>query len=343
MQCGLINEWPPNHIGPWTAAYKLFIASCRQHPTHIKAKNNKKEFNMSKLITVFGATGQQGGAVARALQDKGYKVRAVTRNPDSSKAKELQAKGAELVQVKNMEDVASLEAAIKGAYGVFLVTNFWGLFAENPETAYDREIAQGKATGDVCKKLGVKHLVFSGLEYVKDITGKPCPHFDAKGIVEKYLDEIGVPNTSTRYSYYYENFIAIAPQKNDDGTYTMTLPVKKAVDAISVEDGGPAVAAIFDRPEEYIGKKVGISGDKMTLSEYAAIMSKVTGKTLTYNEVPYEVFEKFPFPGADELAAMFEFYDVGNPDRNIEKTRELNPSTLSFQQWAEKNKDKLLN
>ncbi len=156
---------------------------------------------MSKLITVFGATGQQGGAVARALLAKGYTVRAVTRNPDSPKAKELQAKGAELVQVKNMDDVASLEAAIKGAYGVFLVTNFWGMFAENPETAYDREIAQGKAAGDLCKKLGVKPLVYSGLPYVKEIMGKPCPHLDSKGIVEKYLDENGIPNTSARYPF----------------------------------------------------------------------------------------------------------------------------------------------
>ena len=298
---------------------------------------------MSKLITVFGATGQQGGAVARALLAKGYKVRAVTRNPDSPKAKELQAIGAELVQVKNMDDAGSLEAAIKGAYGVFLVTNFWGMLAENPATAYDREIAQGKAVGDLCKKLGVKHLVYSGLEYVKEIIGKPCPHFDAKGIVEKYLDENGIPNTSTRYSFYYDNFAdMIAPQKNDDGTYTLTTPVKKAMDGISVADAGPAVAVIFDKPEEYIGKKIGLSGDKLTLSEYAAIIGKVTGKTVTYNEIPYEVFAKFPFPGADDLANMFEFYDAGNPDRNIQRTRELNPSTLSFQQWAEKNKDKLL-
>ena len=297
---------------------------------------------MSKLITVFGATGNQGGSVARALLDKGYKIRAVTRNPDNANAKALQARGAEVVQVKNMEDIASLEAAIKGAYGVFLVTNYWGLLGENPETAYDREIAQGKAAGDVCKKLGIKHLVFSGLEYVKDIIGKPCPHFDAKGIVEKYLDEIGVPNTSTRYSYYYENFIAFPPQKNDDGTYTMTWPMKGAMDGVSVEDGGPAVAAIFDNPQEYIGKKIGFSGNKITLSEYTAIISKVTGKTLKYNEVPYDVFAKFPFPGADDLAVMFEFYDVGNPDRDIEKTRKLNPASLSFQQWAEKNKDKLL-
>lgn len=297
---------------------------------------------MAKLITVFGATGNQGGAVARALLDKGYKVRAVTRNPDNANAKALQGLGAELVQVKDMEDAASLEAAIKGAYGVFLVTNFWGLLGENPETAYDREIAQGKAVADVSKKLDVKHLVFSGLELVKDIIGKPCPHFDGKGIVEKYLDEIGVPNTSTRYPFYYENFIGFAPQKNDDGTYSMAWPMKGAMDAVSVADGGPAVAAIFDNPDEYIGKKVGFSGDKMTMSEYAAIISKVTGKTLKYNEVPYEVFAKFPFPGADDLAVMFEFYDIGNPHRDIEKTRKLNPATLSFQQWAEKNKDKLL-
>ena len=299
---------------------------------------------MSKLITVFGATGQQGGAVARALLAKGYKVRAVTRNPDNPKAKELQTKGAELVQVKNMDDVASLETAIKGAYGVFLVTNYWGMLAENPETAYDREIAQGKAAGDLCKKLGVKHLVYSGLEYVKEIIGKPCPHFDSKGIVEKYLDETGVPYTSARYSFYYDNFATmLTPQKNDDGTYTLTMPAKGAMDGIGVEDGGPAVAAIFDNPEKYIGKKIGLSGDKITLSEYVAILSKVTGKTLTYNEVPYEVFAKFPFPGADDLAVMFEFYDVGNPERSIEETRALNPSTTTFQQWAEKNKDKLLN
>ena len=175
---------------------------------------------MSKLITVFGATGQQGGAVARALLAKGYKVRAVTRNPDSAKAKELQAKGAELVQVKNMDDVASLEAAIKGAYGVFLVTNYGGLLSEtqNPETAHNREIAQGKAAGDICKKLGVKPLVFSGLEYVRDIIGKPYLHFDSKGTVEKYLDEIGVPNTSTRYPFSFEILLPLVPRR------TMTAP-----------------------------------------------------------------------------------------------------------------------
>ena len=168
--------------------------------------------------------------------------------------------------------------------------------AENPNTAYEREIGQGKAVGDICKRLGVKHLVYSGLEHVQKILGIECTHFDGKGIVEEYLEEIGVPFTSTRYSYYFDNFMSFPPQKNDDGTYTLTYPMDGPMDAVSVEDAGPVVAAIFDSPSEFIGKKVGLSHDKMTLHEYTAIISKVTGKTLKYNQVPVKVFQKFPFP-----------------------------------------------
>ena len=176
-----------------------------------------------KLITVFGATGQQGNSVARALLARKYQVRIVTRNPDNTKAKELKELGAEIAQVTNMDNVEELEKAIQGAYGVFAVTNYWGMLAENPETAFDREIAQGKAIGDICKRLGVKHLVYSGLEHIKEIMGKPCPDFDGKAIVEKYLDEICVPNTSVRYSFYFENFATILQlKKEEDGTYTIT-------------------------------------------------------------------------------------------------------------------------
>lgn len=295
---------------------------------------------MSKLFTVFGATGNQGNAVAKALLSKTHRVRAVTRNPDNAKAKELKELGAEIVTVKNMDTIEELEKAIQGAYGVFCVTNYWGLFVENPDTAFDREVAQGKAVGDLCKKHGVKHLVYSGLENVKEITGKPCPHFDSKGIVEKYVDDIKVPNTSVRYSFYSENFISVPPQKNEDGSYTMTWPLQKQLDTINVTEAGPAVAAVFESPDEYIGKKIGLSSDKATLVEYAAIISKVTGKTLKFNYVPPEVFAKFPFPGADDLAAMFEFFGFEDgPDRNIELTRKLDPNLSNFEKWATANKD----
>ncbi len=295
-----------------------------------------------KLITVFGATGAQGNSVALALLDNSYKVRALTRNPDGKAAQSLLSKGCEVVKV-DMDDKANLEKAIAGSYGVFAVTNYWGLLAENPATAFDREVAQGKNIGDVCKEAGVKHLVYSGLENVKELIGKPCPHFDGKGIVEKYLDEINVPNTSTRVAYYYENFTKFfPPKKNEDGTYSITLPMKGPMDAVCVSDLGHTVATIFNSPDQFSGKKIGISGDRLTMAEYTAIMSEVTGKTVTYNQVSVETFAGFGFPGADDTAAMFEFYDVGKVDRDAKFTRTLNPNTLDFKQWAEKNKENFI-
>ena len=296
---------------------------------------------MAKLITVFGATGQQGGAVARGLLAReGFQVRGVTRNPDSEKARALKAAGAELVKA-DLGDSASIEAAVRGSYGVFLVTDYWGLFGrlQNEEKAKEEEIAQGKRAGDACKKAGVKHLVYSGLELVEDIIGKPCPHFDGKGIVEKYLDEIGVPNTSTRYPGFFENFATIlAPQKQDDGMVSLTLPMDGPMDGISVEDAGPAVASIFASPDEFIGKKIGFSGDKLTIQQYMSILSKLTGKSIKYNQVTPEQFAQFPFPGAADLATMFDFYARGNPDRDIVLTKRLNPAVRTFEQWATDNK-----
>lgn len=297
----------------------------------------------SKLITVFMATGQQGNAVAKALLANNYKVRAVTRNPDNVKAQELKKLGAEIVQVKNMDNRQDLELAIQGSYGVFAVTNYWGMLTDNPETAYDREITQGKAIGDICKKFGIQHLVYSGLEHVQAIMGKPCPHFDGKGIVEKYLDENGIPNTSTRYAFYFDNFLTyFLMRKQDDGTYSISYPNATGIDGIAVADGGRAVAAIFDNPKEYIGRKIGFSGEKLTGQQYADIIGKVTGRTIKFNHIPAEIFSKFPFPGAEDMAVMFEFYDFGDgPDRSVELTRKLNPATLGFEAWAEQHKDKL--
>ncbi len=295
---------------------------------------------MAKLITVFGATGQQGGAVARALLAKGgFQVRAVTRNPDSEKAKALITAGAEVVKA-DLADSASVEAAVQGAYGVFLVTDYWGIFGrlQDAEKAQEQEIAQGKRVGDACKKAGVKHVIYSGLEVVKDITGTPCPHFDAKGVIEKYLDKIGVPNTSTRYSFYLDNFSGmLRPQKQDDGTYSLTLPMDGPMDGIGVEDSGPAVASIFTNPDEFIGKKIGFSGDRLTIQEYMDILGKITGKKIKYNQVPQEQFATF-FPGADDMAAMFDFYARGNPDRDRTLTKRLNPAVRTFEHWVTDNK-----
>ena len=108
-------------------------------------------------------------------------------------------------------------------------------------------------------------------------------------------------------------------------------------------DGGPAVASIFDNPDDYIGKKIGISGAKLSGDEYAAILSKVTGKTIKFSYIPPDAFAKLPFPGAEDLAVMFEFYDyISDQSQNVEITRKLIPNTTGFEKWAEQNKDRIL-
>ena len=296
---------------------------------------------MARLITVFGATGRQGAPIVNALLQNGFKVRAVTRNPDSKKAKILKATGADTVK-GDLNNAATIETAVHGAYGVFLVTDFWELFNQNKETAFDEEVAQGKAVADACKKAGVEHLVYSGLDPVKDAIGKFCPHLDSKATVEKYLDQIGVPNTSVRYPFYFENFLFFLPQKQEDGTFVSTWPMDGPLYAISVEDGGPVVASIFSNPGEFIGKKIGVAIDKLTMHDYAAIMSKVTGKTIKYNQVSLEVYAQFQFPGAKILAVMFEFFNSGKMQRDINFTRQVNPNAQNFEKWAVMNKDKLL-
>ena len=320
---------------------RLLFIQLRCYQSEFRVVYNNGWKVMAKLVTVFGATGSQGKSVVSALLQNGFKVRAVTRNPDGEKAKALKTTGAGVVK-GDLNDAASIAAAVQGAYGVFLVTDYWGLFRQNQETAFDIEIAQGKTVADACKKAGVKHVIFSGLDPVQDAIGKFCPHLESKAIVEKYLDEIGVPNTSIRYPFYFDNFLdRTPPQKQDNGTFVITLPMDGPMYAISVDDGGPVIVAIFNNPGEYIGKKIGISGDKLTIHEYAAIMSKVSGKTVKYNQVPTEVFAKFPFPGADDLAIMFEFFNSGKIQRDIDLTCYLNPKTLNFEQWATVNEDKL--
>ncbi|CAJ0937830.1 unnamed protein product [Ranitomeya imitator] len=258
-----------------------------------------------KIITVFGATGAQGGSVASALlKDHNFAVRAVTRDTSKPAAVKLKEAGAEVVSA-DLENEKSLEAALSGAYGAFVVTNFWDHFSK------EKEVKQGKAIADLCKRLGLQHVVYSGLENVNKLTGGKLDvlHFDGKGEVEEYFRTISCSMTSVRLAFYFENFLSdCKPQKSKDGTY-------------------------YD-----LGKDIGLSAEKLTVAQYAQIMSKVSGKTIKDAKIPPEVYEKLPFPGAQEMANMFKFY-LMNPDRNVALTHKLNPDTKRFQPWLEEKKE----
>uniref|UniRef100_A0A452QK02 NmrA-like family domain-containing protein 1 n=1 Tax=Ursus americanus TaxID=9643 RepID=A0A452QK02_URSAM len=232
-----------------------------------------------KLVVVFGATGAQGGSVARTLLEDGtFRVRVVTRDPGQKAAKELRLQGAEVVQ-GDQDDEASMELALIGAHAAFIVTNYW----EN--RSQEQEVKQGKLLADLAKRLGLHYVVYSGLENIKKLTAGrlAAGHFDGKGEVEEYFRDIGVPMTSVRLSCYFENLLSyFLPQKAPDGkSYLLSLPMGDVpMDGLSVTDLGPVVLSLLKMPEEYVGRNIGLSTCKHTAEEYAALLSKHTGKTV---------------------------------------------------------------
>ena len=295
--------------------------------------------NHRKKILVFGATGAQGGSVARALLARNqFDVRAFTRKGDSPAAQALREAGAEIA-VGDLDDPASIRAALDGIYGVFGVTNFWEHFAKEAQQGENmiRAIAEAK----------VGHLVLSSLPPIaKETNGAlRSPHFDIKAEHEELAKSLGIPATFVHVPFYYENFLAFFPPRPaGDGTYQFGFPQgDRPLAAISVEDVGSLVAPLFEQPETYIGQVLKPAGDELPASEYAAVMSRRTGADIRYSHVPRETFAALGFPGAEDLADMFEYYRLHIPSRarDIETSRALAPGLQSFDAWLGKNETKL--
>ena len=305
-----------------------------------------------KIIVVFGATGAQGGGLARAIlndPNTEFAVRAVTRDSNSDKAKELAKMGAEVVTA-DVDDPASVRRALDGAYGAYFVTFYWAHFSPEKETAEASTYAQA------AKGAGLKHVIWSTLEDVREyvpldddrmptLMGKyKVPHFDGKGQSDKFFTEAGVPTTFLRASFYWDNFIYFGsgPKKGEDGKLYLTLPIGDAPMAgITAEDIGKCAYGIFKRGSEMIGKTVGIAGEHLTGKQMAKAMSKALGREVIYNKIPAATFRSFGFPGADDLGNMFQFYDEFadelNEIRDVGMSKELNPSLQNFDQWLQKN------
>jgi len=309
-----------------------------------------------KIIAVVGATGAQGGGLARAIladRSGGFALRAITRKPDSDKAQELRNAGAEVVK-GDADDRASIERAFQGAYGVFALTNFWEHFS--PE----RELAQARNMAQAAKSAGVQHVIWSTLEDTREwvpleddrmptLQGKyKVPHFDAKGEADASFRDAGVPTTWLLTSFYWDNLIyfGAGPQRGPDGTLALVFPMDdKKLPAIAVEDIGKSAYSIFKRGQEFIGKKVGIAGEHLTGQQMADALTRALGQEVRYTNVPPEVYRSFGFPGADDLGNMFQFKRDFNEyfcgARNLAFTRSLNPELQTFEEWLAVHKDQI--
>ncbi len=296
--------------------------------------------NNMKIILVTGATGGQGGSVARALlKESKFQVRILTRDINSQKALVLQRAGAEIVK-GDLGDKESLLAAMKDCYGVFGVTNFWEHF--------DKEYQLGKNLIDAVHQSGIQHFVFHTLANYHTLSkGKyRVPHCDIKAELEAYTRSLQLPATFVNIAFYYENFNNFFPlQKDNHGGYYFGFPQGDTkLAAASVEDLGGIVAPLFNNPGEYIGRTVGVVGADHTCDEYATILSKVLNKNIYYTYVPRNVYAAYNFPGAEELANMFEVQRLFIPNRQkeMEESYRINPAMQSFEKWVEKNKDKFI-
>lgn len=309
-----------------------------------------------KLITVFGATGSQGGGLVKAiLSDPGseFSVRAVTRDINSDKAKELAALGAEVV-VADIGDPEAVKKTMEGAYGAFCVTFFWAHYS--PE----KEAAEAKSMAEAAKATGLKHVIWSTLEDTRDyipieddrmptLQGKySVPHFDGKGESDHFFTDAGVPTTFLLTTFYWDNMIyfGMGPKRGADGKLAITFPMgDKRLSGIASEDIGQVAYAIFKKGPSLVNEYIGIAGEHITVADMAKSLSKALGEEVVYNAVTPAQFRSFGFPGADDLGNMFQFYQefeqIFSDKRKIELVKSLYPNLQSFDQWVTKNASRI--
>ncbi|MFJ1811123.1 MULTISPECIES: NmrA/HSCARG family protein [unclassified Streptomyces] len=309
-----------------------------------------------QVIAVAGATGAQGGGVARAIladPDSGFAVRALTRNPASPAAKELAELGAEVVRA-DFHDEPTVHEAFEGAHGAFLVTNFWAHGSAAMETQEINVLVRA------AKATGLRHVVWSTLEDTRDLLplddGRMpvlqdkynVPHFDAKGEGNELFRQAGVPTTFLNTTFFFQGFLqGMGPQRAEDGVLTLTLPLEdgKLLAGVDVDDIGRTAYAILKGGEQFVGSTVNLAGDHLAGAQYAAKFEAVLGEPVRFQSVPYDVFRTLDIPAAEEIANMFQYYGDFDQEftgaRDLNKLRELNPALKSFDAWLAENASKI--
>lgn len=272
-------------------------------------------------VVVTGATGKQGSAVVTNLLERGHKVRAVTRNPESAKAQELAKAGVTLVRA-SLEDTAALTKALEGATSLFAMTT---PFEGGPQA----ETRQGISAANAANAAGA-HLVFNSAGSANRQTG--IPHFDSKYEVEKHIGKIGVSATILAPVYFMEN-LYFGMEQLAKGVFATPLPPTRQLAQIAVADIGAVAVRVLEEPGRFAGKRFDLGGDELTSNDAVAILSRVTGRPFTYFQVPLDVIRQRM---GEDGAKMYEWFDrVGFTFDRAELRREFPDVTFhDFKSWA---------
>ncbi|AID28903.1 uncharacterized protein YbjT (DUF2867 family) [Mesorhizobium sp. USDA 4775] len=276
-----------------------------------------------RSILVTGATGQQGGAVARALLSRGHRVKALTRKPDSDAARQLVAAGAEVV-AGDLADAASIVRAAKDVDTMFLMGNSY-------EAGLEEETRQGILAANAAKAAGIGHLIYSSVADADKQTG--IPHFESKYLVEQHVRQLGIPHTISAPVAFMEN--AVAPWSTgalSQGTLAFAMPPKRALQLVALADIGAFVAALAERREQVFGKRYDFAGDELSGEEQAKILTKAIGRPIRYQEIPIAAARQ----QSEDAALMFEWFDRVGYDVDIAALRRQFPEVRwhGFADWA---------
>ncbi len=282
-------------------------------------------------VLVIGATGAQGGSVARhLLHQQRFKVRALTRNPQSQRAQAMRQAGVEVVY-GDLDDIDSLRTALIDCQAVFGVTNYW--------EHYELEYTQGRQLVEAIITSRVRHIILSTQPPASTISSRTLavPPYDLKAHLEAYVRDTALPASFVHIAFYYENFLrTFLPQRHADGHYVIHLPLDDTpLAAVAAADIGGVVAAMFADPETFIGQTVNIVGDQRPLADYARIMSECSGLPIHYQPLHYTEFAQLALPNASDWAAQFEFNRRYAQDHSadIARCRQRYPALRAFTAW----------
>jgi uncharacterized protein YbjT (DUF2867 family) len=277
----------------------------------------------TKIVVVTGATGNQGRAVAARLLAQGWRVRALTRDPDRPVARRLAAAGAEVVE-GDLDDRASLDAAVAGAHGVFSVQR--GALGM-PPVSYEDEVRRGTNVVDAAAAAHVQHLVYASVAGVERAHGVRA--FASKWEIEEHIRRTGIPATIMRPVSFMENYTDPA-----FGLQTGTLATPFAPDVpeqlIALHDIGVLVANAFENPEDYLSEAIEIAGDELRPQQIAEALSRAAARTIPYVAVPVDAVRA----QSVEVADAVDFLNsTGGYGADITACRSLHPGLMSFETW----------
>ncbi len=266
-----------------------------------------------------GATGKQGGAVLRHLQQKGFAVRALTRDPNKPEARTLVGHGTEVMR-GDLNDQGSLTRALDGVDGVYSVQTRAGEGVEG-------EVRQGIALADAAKRSRISQFVYSSVAAADRHTG--IPHFESKFRVEEHLRGTGLRNTILRPVYFMENWLGMR-DRIEAGILALPLSPETRLQMIAVDDIGAFAALAFEKPGHWQGRAVELAGDELSMTELAQAFSRMTGREVRYEQVPWDQWEQKAGP---EYAAMYRWFEQNGFHVDIPALRQEYPNLMGFERW----------